>query len=180
MRAWAVLALFFIRVSSAAQQDEPYRSLIQQALDERSLCLGETTWPVTSRAGTEPWLNARMEALVDAGLVVTHQEGHQKVWALSHKGRAEYHRHHDFCYGRMRVGTIREIHPQRDGVQVTFTYALSALPEWAKNASLRMADTELDNLISGNKNVRYQAFFTRDAHGKLRLTRSPEPLDLLY
>ncbi|EJK9925009.1 CpmK protein, partial [Cronobacter sakazakii] len=55
-----------------------------------------------------------------------------------------------------------------------------ALPQWAKTPALRMADSELDNLISGIDKVHYQAIFIRGDNGKFRLDRGPEPLDLLY
>ncbi|ELY4609168.1 CpmK protein [Cronobacter turicensis] len=179
MRRRAALAILLISTSSMAQQTAPYRARLQQALNAQSLCLGETAWPVTSRAGADVWLHARMEALVNAGLVVSRREGSQKSWTLTPTGRAEFHRHHDFCYGKMRVKTL-EIKPQRDGIQATFTYDIPALPQWAKTPSLRMADSELDNLISGIDNVHYQAVFIRENTGTLRLARGPEPLDLLY
>ncbi|EJC1153546.1 CpmK protein [Cronobacter sakazakii] len=179
MKRRAALAMLLISTSSMAQQVAPYRALLQQALNARSLCLGETAWPVTSRDGADAWLHARMAALVDAGLVVSRREGSQKTWALTPKGRAEFHRHHDFCYGKMRVKTL-EVKPQRDGIQATFTYDIPALPQWAKTPALRMADSELDNLISGIDKVHYQAIFIRGDNGKFRLDRGPEPLDLLY
>ncbi|EOE5491121.1 hypothetical protein ACKJUL_003388 [Cronobacter sakazakii] len=79
----------------------------------------------------------------------------------------------------MRVKTL-EVKPQRDGIQATFTYDIPALPQWAKTPALRMADSELDNLISGIDKVHYQAIFIRGDNGKFRLDRGPEPLDLLY
>ncbi|EOC0066349.1 CpmK protein [Cronobacter sakazakii] len=179
MKRRAALAMLLISTNSMAQQAAPYRALLQQALNARSLCLGETAWPVTSRAGADAWLYARMAALVDAGLVLSRREGSQKTWALTPKGRAEFHRHHDFCYGKMRVKTL-EVKPQRDGIHATFTYDIPALPQWAKTPALRMADSELDNLISGIDKVHYQAIFIRGDNGKLRLVRGPEPLDLLY
>ncbi|EPN3524551.1 CpmK protein [Cronobacter sakazakii] len=179
MKRLSALAMLLISTNGMAQQAAPYRALLQQALNARPLCLGETAWPVTSRQGADVWLHARMAALVDAGLVVSRRAGPQESWTLTPKGRAEFHRHHDFCYGKMRVKTL-EVKPQRDGIQATFTYDVPALPQWARTPSLRMADSELDNLISGIDNVHYQAVFIRGDNGKLRLVRGPEPLDLLY
>ncbi|ELY3469302.1 CpmK protein [Cronobacter universalis] len=179
MRRLTALAMLFISASSMAQQTAPYRARLQQALDAQPRCLGETAWPVTSRAGADVWLHARMAALVDAGLVAARREGPQESWTLTPEGRAEFRRHHDFCYGKMRVKTL-DVKPQRDGIQATFTYDIPALPQWAKTPSLRMADSELDNLISGIDNVHYQAIFIRENNGTLRLARGPEPLDLLY
>jgi len=179
LKRLSALAMLLISTSSMAQQAAPYRALLQQALNARSLCLGETAWPVTSRQGADVWLHARMAALVDAGLVVSRREGPQESWTLTPEGRAEFRRHHDFCYGKMRVKTL-EVKPQRDGIQATFTYDIPALPQWAKTPALRMADSELDNLISGIDKVHYQAIFIRGDNGKFRLDRGPEPLDLLY
>ena len=122
-----------------------------------------------------------MEAFVDAGLITSHVKAARKLWELTPYGQASFTKHHDFCYGTMRVRTINAVSTDHAGVTaVTFTYYIHALPDWAKNHSVRVANTDLDNLVMGVDSVRYQALFNTDNQGTPRLISEPEQLDLLY
>lgn len=122
-----------------------------------------------------------MEALVDAGLITSHVEAGKKSWNLTQYGHTSLSKKHDLCYGTMRVRTIHKNQPDTSGITlVTFTYYIQALPAWAKNQSVRVANTDLDNLVAGIDSVRYQAKFSQDSRGKVCLLNEPEQIDLLY
>ena len=175
------IVLFLLPLCSQAASETLYRNLIQQSLNQQSLCLGEKQWPVSIRTGTDRWINAKMEALVDAGLLSSRVKAGRKIWTLTPYGQAAFSRHQDFCYGTMRVRDIKSVAPSGSGrTNVTFTYSIHALPAWAKNHSVRVANTDLDNVIMGVDSVRYQALFTTDNRGRTRLISEPEQLDLLY
>lgn len=175
------ILLFFLSCCAHAMDKSPYSDLIQQSLNQQSLCLGEKQWPVSIRAGTDVWINAKMEALVDAGLIISHMEAGQKIWELTPYGQALFKKHHDFCYGTLRVRAIKTISSDKEGITyVTFTYYIQGLPEWAKNHSVRIANTDLDNLVMGVDTVRYQALFSSNSQGVIHLISEPEQLDLLY
>jgi len=175
------MLLFFLSLSCHAGQKSQYLELIQQSLNQQSLCLGEKQWPVSIRTGTDRWINAKMEALVDAGLIASHVKAERKIWELTPYGRASFIKHHDFCYGTLRVRAITAVSTDNTGVTyVIFTYYIHALPAWAKNRSVRVANTDLDNLVMGINSVRYQALFDTNKQGTPRLISEPEQLDLLY
>ena len=172
---------FFLPSCCLAGHTGQYRDLIQQSLNQQPLCLGEKKWPVSIKIGTDRWINAKMEALVDAGLISSHVKGERKVWELTSSGHASFTRYHDFCYGTMRVRDIKAVSTDNSGVTyVTFTYYIDALPTWAKNHSVRVANTDIDNLVMGVDSARYQALFNTDTQGNIRLINEPEQLDLLY
>lgn len=175
------ILLFFLSFCCHAGDNSLYHALIQQSLNQQSLCLGEKQWPVSIRAGSDRWINAKMEALVDAGLITSHVKAGRKIWELTPYGQASFTKYHDFCYGTMRVRAIKAVSTDNAGVtDVTFTYYIRALPDWAKNHSVRVANTDLDNLVMGVDSVRYQAQFNTDTQGNIRLISEPEQLDLLY
>lgn len=175
------ILLFFLSLSCHAGHASQYVELIQQSLNQQSLCLGEKQWPVSIKTGTDQWINAKMEALVDAGLITSHVKAGWKIWDMTPYGQASFIKHHDFCYGALRVRTIKTVSTDNAGVTyVTFTYYVHALPAWAKNHSVRVANTDLDNLVMGIDSVRYQALFETDKQGSPRLISEPEQLDLLY
>ncbi|WP_255473670.1 CpmK protein [Pantoea sp. paga] len=181
MKCITGLLLFFLSFCCCAGYKSQYRELIQQSLKRQSLCLGEKQWPVSIRTGTDRWINAKMEALVDAGLIIAHVKAGSKIWQLTPYGQASFTKYHDFCYGTMRVRSIKAVSTDKKGMaDVTFTYYIHALPDWAKNHSVRVANTDLDNLVMGIDSVRYQALFNTDNQGNLRLISEPEQLDLLY
>lgn len=181
MKCITLILLFSLPLSCNAGQKSQYFELIQQSLNQQSLCLGERQWPVSIRTGTDRWINAKMEALVNAGLITSHVKAGRKIWELTPYGQASFIKHHDFCYGTMRVRTIRAISTDHTGVTyVTFTYYIYALPAWAKNHSVRVANTDLDNLVMGINSVRYQALFDTNKQEAPRLISEPEQLDLLY
>ncbi|MCK6964524.1 CpmK protein [Enterobacter bugandensis] len=122
-----------------------------------------------------------MEALVDAGLSTSHVLAGRKIWELTPYGRRSFSEHHDFCYGTMRVRKITAHSTDNAGItKVTFTYYIQSLPSWSKSHSVRVANTDLDNLVTGVDSVRYQAYVLTDKRGTLRLASEPEQLDLLY
>ena len=173
--------LFCLPLYCQAGSENLYRHLIQKSLNQQSLCLGETQWPVSIKTGRDLWVNAKMEALVDAGLITPHVKSGRKIWELTPSGQATFNKHHDFCYGTMHVRDIKSISTDNTGITaVTFTYYIHALPSWAKNHSVRVANTDLDNLVMGSNSVRYQALFNTDIQGTPRIISEPEQLDLLY
>jgi len=175
------ILFFFLPLSCYAERKSQYLELIQQSLNQQSLCLGEKQWPVSIRTGTDRWINAKMEALVDAGLITSHVKAGRKIWELTPYGQSSFIKHHDFCYGTLRVKTLKAISTDKTGATyVTFTYYIHALPAWAKNHSVRVANTDLDNLVMGINSVRYQALFDTNKQGKPHLISEPEQLDLLY
>ncbi|PWW01039.1 CpmK protein [Mangrovibacter plantisponsor] len=175
------ILLFLFPLYSQASSENLYRHLIQQSLNSQSLCLGEKQWPVSIRMGSDRWINAKMEALVDAGLLISHVKAGRKDWVLTPYGQASFRKHHDFCYGTMRVRNIQAISTDNAGLtDVIFTYYIHALPDWARHPSVRVANTDLDNLVMGIDSVRYQALFRTDSQGAIRLINEPEQLDLLY
>jgi len=175
------ILFFFLPLSCYAERKSQYLELIQQSLNQQSLCLGEKQWPVSIRTGTDRWINAKMEALVDAGLITSHVKAGRKIWELTPYGQSSFIKHHDFCYGTLRVKTLKAISIDKTGATyVTFTYYIHALPAWAKNHSVRVANTDLDNLVMGINSVRYQALFDTNKQGKPHLISEPEQLDLLY
>ena len=175
------ILLFFLSFCGHAGDKRPYYYLIQQSLNQQPLCLGEKQWPVSIKAGTERWINAKMEALVDAGLITPHIETGKKIWNLTEYGRRLFSKKHDFCYGTIRVRAISKNQTGKGGITlVEFTYYIDALPAWAKNHSIRVANTDLDNLVTGIDSVRYMAKFSQDSRGKMKMLNEPEQLDLYY
>ncbi|MBH2547977.1 CpmK protein [Serratia marcescens] len=156
--------------------------LIQRALDRQpALCLGEIQWPVSITRGESVWINAKMEALVDAGLVKSQQTSARKAWSLTHAGQAEFNKHGDFCYGRIRIKKIENIvsHGYRYK-SVIFYYYIENLPRWAKNKSIRVAYSDLDNLVMGIYKDRYQVDIETSSTGSMKIIGEPYQLDLLY
>ncbi|EQB99264.1 carbapenem biosynthesis/resistance protein CpmH [Photorhabdus temperata subsp. temperata M1021] len=72
------------------------------------MCLGEIEWPVLNNENSI-WVNARMESLVDAGLVKSNMKGKSKIWILSELGKKEFNINGDFCYGKMMLKEILNI-----------------------------------------------------------------------
>lgn len=158
-----------------------YRQMIDSFLSKRPLCLGEKQFPVSIRTGSDQWVNARMEALVDARLLTSHVESGRKIWRLTPYGQTSFSKHHDFCYGTMRVRKITDHSTDNVGTTtVTFTYFIPSLPSWAKNRAIRFAYTDLDNLIMGGDSERYQVSFYANKHGGVHMITEPEQLDFLY
>ena len=175
------LLLILIAPCCMANSENLYRRLIEQSLNQQPLCLGEDHWPVSIQLGSDRWINAKMEALVDAGLVTSHAEAGKKSWNLTQYGHTSLSKKHDLCYGTMRMRKIIKTQQDRNGITlVTFTYYIHDLPAWAKNQSVRIANTDLDNLVTGIDSVRYQAKFSQGSRGKVYLFNEPEQIDLLY
>ena len=181
MKCTIAVLLFCVPLCGHAGKDNLYYHLIQQSLNQQSLCLGEKQWPVSIKVGTDLWVNAKMEALVDAGLLTSQVKAGRTIWQLTPDGQASFIKYHDFCYGTLRIKEIKSMSTSQAGVtNVTFTYYIHDLPAWAKNHSVRVANTDLDNMVMGIDSVRYQAFFNTDTKGKIQLINEPEQLDLLY
>ncbi|MBS0847422.1 CpmK protein [Citrobacter sp. JGM124] len=158
-----------------------YVNLIQQALDKQPpLCLGEITWPLPEQHEST-WVYAKMAALSDAGLIMMVRGSHNKQWVLTDKGKKEFKKKGDFCYGKMRVNHIDEITHNKDGtVSVVFDYRIDDIPLWAKTPAIRSAYSTLDNLVAGIKNTRYQANFILNKAGNRIIIGEPYQLDLFY
>lgn len=80
-----------------ANSEKLYRRLIEKSLNQQPLCLGEKHWPVSIKPGSDQWINAKMEALVDAGLITPHIETGKKIWNLTEYGRRLFSKKHDFA-----------------------------------------------------------------------------------
>ncbi|QIK14050.1 CpmK protein [Leclercia sp. 29361] len=181
MKRMTWLILFLIAPCCMANSEKVYRRLIEKSLNQQPLCLGEKHWPVSIKPGSDQWINAKMEALVDAGLITPHIETGKKIWNLTEYGRRLFSKKHDFCYGTIRVRAISKNQTGKGGITlVEFTYYIDALPAWAKNHSIRVANTDLDNLVTGIDSVRYMAKFSQDSRGKMKMLNEPEQLDLYY
>ncbi|ADO50153.1 hypothetical protein [[Enterobacter] lignolyticus] len=174
-----VCCLLLSFLSHGADRDS-YIKLIQQALDRQpSLCLGEILWPVSITQNESVWVNAKMWALVDAGLVKVTPD--KRSWSLTRAGQEEFKKHGDFCYGRIRVKKIDNIANHGHGnTSVIFYYDIENLPSWAKDKSIRGAYTDLDNRVMGIGNARYQADILTNADGSMTITGEPYQLDLFY
>lgn len=181
MKRMTWLLLFLIAPCCMANGEKLYRRLIEQSLNQQPLCLGEKHWPVSIKPGSDRWINAKMEALVDAGLITSHIEAGKKIWNLTEYGRRTFSKKHDLCYGTIRVRAISKGQTGTRGITVVkFTYYIQALPAWAKNHSVRVANTDLDNLVNGIDSARYMAKFLQDSRGKVNMLNEPEQLDLYY
>lgn len=181
MRKICHLLLLLFPFCALASHEIHYREMIDSFLSKRPLCLGEKQFPVSIRTGSDQWVNAKMEALVDARLLTSHVEPGRKIWRLTPYGQKSFGKHHDFCYGTMRVRKITDHSTDNAGTTtVTFTYFIPSLPSWAKNRSIRFANTDLDNLVTGIDSERYQVTFCADKHGGVHMVSEPGQLDFLY
>lgn len=182
MRAVILLALLLVLPNLGYSQQNRYVEPIQQALNRQPpLCLGEVEWPVSTEQGGVSWVTGRMGALVDIGFVTQKRRATGQQWLLTPQGKKEFKKNGDFCYGRLRVNNIKEIINNNDGtVAVIFDYRIENLPLWAKSPAIRGAYSELDNLVTGIQNARYQADFLRQANGSLAIIGEPYQLDLFY
>lgn len=178
----ALLTLLLLLPGVSYSAPNPYTNLIQQALDKQPpLCLGELEWPVSMTQSESAWVYARMAALMEAGLVTNKGKSTTKQWSLTSRGEKEFKKNNDFCYGNMRVNKIEQmINNSDDTVSVIFDYRIENLPEWAKTPAIRGAYSEVDNLVTGIKNARYQADFSPQGSGTMTITGEPYQLDLFY
>lgn len=174
--------LLLLLPSFSYSAENPYINLLQQALDKQPpLCLGESQWPVSITQGGSVWVYARIAALMEAGLVTDNSKSTAKQWSLTPQGEKEFREKKDFCYGEMRVNKIEETIINNDGtVAVIFNYRIEKLPKWAQTSAIRGAYSDLDNLIMGIKNARYQADFAPQASGAMAIIGEPYQLDLFY
>ncbi|WP_312044492.1 CpmK protein [Erwinia sp.] len=184
MKAIGIVAILFTVTCHAgsAGVSQHYKTAIQQALDNQPpLCLGEKTWPAVTYARGYSWINAKMEALKEAGLIAKNKTGGKIEWKLTAYGQKAFNESGDFCYGKFKVGKVTDInHTDEETVTVDFTYTLGALPAWAKNKAVRVAYTDLDNDLMGIGRARYEIIFRKARSGKLRVLSPPSQLDLLY
>ncbi|WP_319927786.1 CpmK protein [Xenorhabdus littoralis] len=182
MRIVIFVLSFFLSGFCYAINEYEYMDKIQKVLDNQPpLCLDETQWPVSINNGDSVWINAKMESLVDAGLVEPKMKEHKKIWSLTPLGSKEFKRNGDLCYGRIIVKNIDSITyiNEKKGF-VIFSYYIKSLPEWAKNKSVRVAYSYLDNIVTGINVAKYQVEFERLSSGVIKITGEPSQLDLLY
>lgn len=165
-----------------AGNDKRYKSAIQQALDnQQPLCLGEKKWPTITYTKGYSWINAKMEALKDAGLITKSVATEKIEWRLTSYGLKQFKKSNDFCYGKFKVNKISEVISNSDGtLTIYFTYLIADLSEWAKNKAVRVAYTDLDNDLMGINHARYEIKFRKEGSGKLTVISQPSQLDLLY
>ncbi|MCS3429713.1 CpmK protein [Klebsiella sp. BIGb0407] len=178
----ALFILLLMLPGLSYSNQKPYAKLIQQALDKQPpLCLGELQWPVSMAQGESAWVYARMAALMEVGLVTDKGQSATKQWSLTPQGKKEFNKKNDFCYGTIRVNQIEKIIKNDDGtLSVIFDYRIENLPEWATAPAIRGAYSDVDNLVTGIKNARYQADFARQASGAMAIIGEPYQLDLFY
>jgi len=181
MRSALCVLLLMLPIFSYSAEN-PYAGQLQQALDKQPpLCLGESQWPVSITQGGSVWVYTRMAALMEAGLVTDSSQSTAKQWSLTPLGEKEFKKKKDFCYGEMRVNRVEEIVKNNDGtLSVIFNYRIENLPKWAQLSAIRGAFSDLDNLIMGIKNARYQADFAPQANGAMVIVGEPYQLDLFY
>lgn len=77
-----------------------------------------------------------------------------------------------------KIGNI--VNHGHNNVSVIFYYDIVNLPIWAKDKSIRMAYTDLDNLVMGGNSARYQVDFLVITGGSMKIIGEPYQLDLLY
>lgn len=176
-----ILTMIWLLPCQAAT-DELYKSAIQQALDnQQPLCLGEKKWPTRTYTKGYSWINAKMEALKEAGLITKKVAAEKIDWRLTSYGEKQFKKSNDFCYGKFKINKITDIISNNDGtVTIDFTYFIANLPAWAKNKAVRVAYTDLDNDLMGISHARYEIMFRKESSGKLKVISQPSQLDLLY
>ena len=169
-------ALIALPISAAIAGDR-YAQLINDFYTRQPpLCLGETDWPVAASAAAAPWESGRLHSLVDAGLAV--KRGARFV--LTPMGERNWKRNGDLCYGRMAVRRIERVKPlSATQTAVWFTYSLPDREKWASTPSLRHAFSELDNVLSGEKQSLWLATVMVSA-GKASVLDYPVPDQLEY
>lgn len=144
------------------------------------MCLGEIEWPVLNNENSI-WVNARMESLVDAGLVKSNMKGKSKIWILSELGKKEFNINGDFCYGKMMLKEILNIsYVDKKRGFIVFNYYIQQLPDWANNKSIRFAYSYLDNIIAGINNESYQVEFEKTSTGIIKIISEPVQVEILY
>lgn len=181
MRILFSLIIILSSLHAYGQDNSIYHKQIQEALNKQILCIGPIDWPVSIENGSDLWIKTQMHSFVDAGLAISRKEKGKIIWDLSKNGAHEFINDNGFCYGKMKVKSIKTVQLNHDGLTiVTFTYLIDGLPHWAKNPSIRFSNTDLDNRIFGIDNIYYQAIFKKDTHGYIRLTGELEQLELYY
>ena len=176
-----ILTIIWI-VPCQAGNDKLYKTAIQQSLDnQQPLCLGEKKWPTSTYKKGYSWINAKMEALKEAGLITKKVTTEKIDWRLTNYGEKQFKKYDDLCYGKFRVNKITDVIDKDDGfLTVNFTYFIADLPAWAKNKAVRVAYTDLDNDLMGINHARYEIVFKKESSGKLTVVSQPSQLDLLY
>lgn len=181
MRCYLLVCCLTFSFFSHSDNNNEFKKLIQEALDRQPpLCLGETQWPISTIKDDSLWINAKMEALVDADLAKVRLASNKKEWQLTHLGETEFNKNGDFCYGRMEIKQIEDLIEYGHRTSIIFTYHIENLPSWAMHKSIRVAHTDLDNLIMGIDSARYQTDFTTNSAGSMHIIGEPYQLDLLY
>ncbi|EKT62919.1 hypothetical protein [Providencia burhodogranariea] len=181
MRILFIIFIMQFTTQAYSYDNAEYQKKIQDFYNKQPLCLGPTKWPVSVIIGNDLWLNAKMESFVESGLAFSHLKSGEKIWELSRNGKHEFSKGLGFCYGKIKVKSIENIYTNNQGITIVeFKYLINNLPAWAKNKSIRFSNTDLDNIISGIDNVRYQAIFKWSNRSGLTLYSEPEQVDLLY
>ncbi|WP_118987151.1 CpmK protein [Photorhabdus sp. CRCIA-P01] len=172
---------FFLPFFCHSKEVLIYTKEVQKAIDKTTnLCLGETEWPASNNDNSI-WVNARMESLVDSGLIKSNLKGKNKTWTLTDLGKKEYNKNGDFCYGRMMVKEILNItYINKKKGFIVFNYYIHSLPNWARNKSIRFAYTYLDNIILGINTEKYQIDFEKTNTGMIKIISDPVQVEILY
>lgn len=181
MRILFLLLITLTSIHTYGQNNVVYHKKIQKILNKQALCIGPTNWPISIDIGSDLWINAQMQSFVDAGLAISQKEKGRIIWTLSESGHQAFIKGNGFCYGTMIVRSIKDVQLSKNGlITVIFTYSIEDLPNWAENPSIRFSNTDLDNLISGIDNIRYQAILKEGVHGNIKLDGELEQLELYY
>lgn len=175
--------LFASQVQTVEATTDIYLSTLRQFYAEMpALCLGVPPFPVPVKAVHSVWERGRLLALVDAGLAEIKQQRQVKYFSLTPTGQASQHHNLDLCYGRFDVHRIIEtVATDNNNITIVyFTYHLVQLREWAKHPAMRLAFTEMDNLVNGDKKMLYRATLLTGEKGQLKLLDLPQPDGLEY
>lgn len=174
LRPFAVTA-FAVLLSSCANAKTPNAANFTAALDgyfqsQHGACAGQNHYPfqLTDPQGYTPGY-AEAWAFSRAGLLNTKYSVHAQTygwfterqhvydWSVSPKGRP-YRYGDKFCFARMGVDKIENFtEPVASGTlgavmtQVKYTYFLSDVAPWAKNANIRKYVPGVSDVLAGDR-----------------------------
>ncbi|OAT37416.1 hypothetical protein [Proteus myxofaciens] len=179
------LILLLLSTFSWANDDDEgkkvdeYKTALQAFFNsDYLLCLGEGKWPVYSNENDAPWVLERMHALMKAGLIEQTENGDEWVFNLSEKGRKAWQPYQDFCYGHLFISQIKEIQPIDSGKsKIYFYYGVKDIPNWANNAEIQSAFSELDIVLNGINRELYQLKVEKLPDNHFKVLSYPVPIE---
>lgn len=177
----AVCLVFPCTVFAVASEGDYITALNRYYSKQPDLCIGMPEWPVTLIKLKPSWESGRLLALMDAGLTEARIKGTSRVFNLTSEGRASQGKGGDLCYGRFYASKIISNSPAGTNlIEVCFTYKIKNAKNWAYNHELRMAFSELDNIVGGAESVLWCGNFSEKENKSVRLLSFPVQKTLYY